>query len=369
MSQSISTNPFYLNHFKPSEGRIVSIRPPTKNEMFPYWRLEYSKNAKINIGRRSREDLPQWLAAQGIEYQKENPNCVHLVNLSEAIQCWFTSHAQYYDWHPIVPLEQVRLVHLANRYLGKALLSEMTHDVFENIKISLYRSLSEENAAEIIRFLKEILCWLSRNNVNLPCQTNKLKISCVVLRSIQPSLREALKNTSPSLYCILRLIEETGIDISYLKYIKREHIHFVCTSGLCVGARISTFSVRQQEGKTVRRYIEYLDEVRCISLYGDIVDVLHQTKVDADGYLFPENIESTASKALGRLLKEHEYPKTTFRKIKEQALIRLSSQSSISRYEMLSDKDIDIILNETDVLLAWVEAEDIVCSEISEGCE
>ena len=30
---------------------------------------------------------------------------------------------------------------------------------------------------------------------------------------------------------------------------------------------------------------------------------------------------------------------------------------------MLSDKDIDIILNETDVLLAWVEAEEEAANE------
>lgn len=181
----------------------------------------------------------------------------------------------------------------------------------------------------------------------------------------QPIGQKELKQRYPETYLALRLIEETGWDLSYLEHIRYEHLEKRTNTIFCVGARISIYETTIEEGKATREHVIYGDKIAQKALVGDIIGLLVSAK-HRDGFIFSEDIASKASRELKRVLNEYEAPAITLREIKEQAHIHLSKRSAVAHYEYSSDEDIEILLNETDQLLSWFEAEDYYPKEANE---
>lgn len=355
MSQNVNTNTFFLNPFEPSAGRIIVSKKVTKKSPLPYWRLERSEQPHHNIGRCSRSELPHWLNKQGISFHTENPNCVHAVTIGDVLECWFSSHREYYNWNTDVPLEQLRLLRLSQRYLGKVCLSDLTKKLFSDINTELHRKIDKNEASDVIVFMKDVLCWLSRNNVSLPFNPFKLSTNCHFIASIRPSVKEALQKQYPETYLSLIIVLESGIEVSYLPYIKLKHLDFIEKDERLECVRLDIYSTKQTDGYVTREGVQYIEKIRHIFLYGPVVDCLALYQGSEAEHLFREDIVFEITSNLNEILSEDE--RSTFRSIKSEAKKHLSSEATVIRYEFRCDEDIDALLREVDRLLPPISEE------------
>lgn len=191
MPALINTNTFFLNPFSPKAGTVIVTKPPTNRSALPYWRLERPKQPHINIGRLSRENIPQWLKANDISYIPEDPRCANVTHFAAGIQLWFQTHQAHKQWNAAETQANMYRTHLAHYHLGKVRIADITQQVFTNIKEEIHRKLTEENASGITSCAKDVLLWLSRNNVRLSCNPHKLNTACLILPSINLSVKKS----------------------------------------------------------------------------------------------------------------------------------------------------------------------------------
>ena len=352
MNNSPNANTFFLNPFYPKQGKIFAKRISGKRNPLPYWVLDRPSHPKVSIGRKERSQLKDWLAQEGIPFVTENPACSEINYVEEAFHQWFTSHCAYFQWDELKQKTTLQIIENAKEILPEIIIKDITVKYFEQVKRNIYRQNEFERAETVLKFFKDVLIWLSRNNCSIPCSPFNLNTQCIVIQTYPPSFLNVLRETSYETYLALLVLEDSGLDVSYLKYIKHKHLQF---STQVLTAELSIYEIQKAFEGSLRTNDHYGSKIKTITLTGPFVRLLKDYTKHTP-FLFREavGVENTRYVSLVAEKLNIEGP-VTFRQIKEAAMIKRSSQTSIEYFEEATVNETNLLVAEVNEFLKWFE--------------
>lgn len=352
-----NTNSLFLNPFDLNQGKIFAKMPSGKRHSVPYWVLDRPNLPKVSIGRRSRSQLKNWLVENHIPFVNENTDCANITHIEEAFDLWFSSHCQYYKWGKIKQIEQRKFLHMIKTSLPSIQINQFSSEYFEELKRKIHQKNNYEQAQIVTRFLKDVLVWLSRNNCSIPCDSFRLNTQCVVMHTYTPSFLEGMRERSYETYLALLLLENSGIDISYLKYIKLDHFVF---SEQALTADLSIYQVTKAFEGSLRIRDLYGDQIDTITLMGPFVRLLKSYNQHTP-FLFREAVSVENARYIHLVAEQLNIERpVSFRQIKEAFKVRQSAQTSIECFDQSTTNDTTLLLQELNQFLEWLEEYDSI---------